>query len=102
MSGIGSRVAPELIACIREARHPTIHELGRLAESIRSEIYGAASAFAWAGARDERYKRQMSMRFVQAALSSSMIVFAAPTPSPMPTIEQAVVLCQCPGRPALD
>lgn len=83
MSRIGSRVAPELIACIREARHPTIHELGRLAERIRTEIYGAASAFAWAGERVERYERLMSMRFAQAALSGSMVVLATHTPVPV-------------------
>jgi hypothetical protein len=92
-------VAPELIACIREARHPTIHELGRLAERIRTEIYGAAPAFAWAGARDERHERLMSLRFAQAALLGSMVVVAArpPTPTPMPVIEQVAAIAVSPA-----
>lgn len=72
MNGVVGKIAPEIVACIREARHPTIYEVTRLAERIRTEVYGAVSAFAWGGSRNEHIERTLSLRFALAALTGSM------------------------------
>lgn len=87
MDGTVSRVAPELVACIREARYPTVHEVTRLADRIRMEVYGGASAFAWSATRDDDAERILSFRFAQAALVGDVVVMAS---TPVPAVIEQV------------
>jgi hypothetical protein len=51
-----------------EGRDPTVHELSSLADRIRTEVRGTASAFAWGGATDDGSVHMISLRLAQAAL----------------------------------
>lgn len=60
-------VAPEIIACVGEAREPSVQELGRLADRVHREIWGEP-AFAWEPAVGETMSRLASVRIAHAAL----------------------------------
>jgi len=61
-------IAPEIIACIAEGRLPTMRELRRVAERIRSELRGAQSVFRWGRSIPERLERRLMLRAALAAL----------------------------------
>jgi hypothetical protein len=61
-------IAPELVACISEARAPTLQELGRMAERIDREIYGDQPIFARGGFEANGSSRWRSYRIAHAAL----------------------------------
>lgn len=62
-------IAPEIIACIAEGRLPTISELRRVAERIRSELHGGRSVFAWNRTVAEGSERRLMLRAARAALA---------------------------------
>lgn len=62
-------IAPEIIACIAEGRLPTISELRRVAERIRSELYGGRSVFPWNRTAAEGSERRLMLRAARAALA---------------------------------
>ena len=64
-------IAPEIIACIAEGRLPTMRELRRVAERIRSELRGAGSVFQWGRSVSERAERRLMLRAALAALAGS-------------------------------
>jgi hypothetical protein len=80
MQKIVAGVAPEILACIREARDPTIQELGRLAERVRLEIFGSSPAFAWASPDEQNAERTVSFRVAQVALTGDMVRTVAGSP----------------------
>jgi hypothetical protein len=62
-------VASEIIACIAEAREPTVLELGRVADRIERDVWGYRSAFIWGRSSADRPSRLISMRIALAALA---------------------------------
>ena len=62
-------IAPEIIDCIAEGRLPTISELRRVAERIRSELHGARSVFPWSRTVAEESERRVMLRAARAALA---------------------------------
>lgn len=73
-------IAPEIIACIAEGRLPTMRELRRVAERIRSELRGARSVFRWGRAMPERIERRLMLRAALAALAGTGGRIARRTP----------------------
>ena len=64
-------IAPEIIACIAEGRLPTMRELRRVAERIRSELRGAQSVFRWGRSHQARFERRLILRAALAALAGT-------------------------------
>jgi hypothetical protein len=62
-------VASEIIACIAEAREPTVLELGRVADRIERDMWGYRSAFTWGRSKADRSNRLISVRIALAALA---------------------------------
>lgn len=63
-----SMIAPEVIACIAEGRDPSIAELNRVAEQIRSDLSIARPALAMTERASES-ERLLILRAAQAALT---------------------------------
>ena len=61
-------IAPEVIACIAEGRDPSVAELNRVAEHIRSDLGIARPALAM-NARASESERLLILRAAQAALT---------------------------------
>lgn len=64
-------IAPEIIACIAEGRLPTMRELRRVAERIRSELHSAQSVFRWGRSIPARLERRLMLRAALAALAGT-------------------------------
>jgi len=63
-----ARIAPEVIDCIAQDRSPSIDELYRVADHIRSDLRGARPAFAWGETDPDSIERLLTLRVAQAAL----------------------------------
>ncbi|KRC82253.1 hypothetical protein [Sphingomonas sp. Root241] len=68
MEASRARIAPEVIDCIAQDRLPSIDELYRVADRIRSDLRGTKPAFAWGEADPEGIERLLTLRVAQAAL----------------------------------
>lgn len=63
-----ARIAPEVIDCIAQDRSPSIDELYRVADHIRSDLRCARPAFAWGETDPDSIERLLTLRVAQAAL----------------------------------
>lgn len=63
-----ARIAPEVIDCIAQDRSPSIDELYRVADHIRSDLRGARPAFAWGETDPDSIERLLTLKVAQAAL----------------------------------
>lgn len=63
-----ARVAPEVVDCIAQGRPPSVNELYRVAEHIRSDLRGARPAFAWGETEPDNIERLLTLRVAHAAL----------------------------------
>lgn len=66
-----ANIAPEIVSCIGEGRHPNVNELARVADRILDEVRGPRSAFSWGVQDDARLARGQSFRAALAALSGT-------------------------------
>jgi len=66
-----SRIAPEVIDCIAEAREPSVAELCRVAALIWSDIRGTRSAFAWGELAADSSERLLSLKAAHIALTGT-------------------------------
>ncbi|WP_422057914.1 hypothetical protein [Sphingomonas sp.] len=64
-------IPPEVIECIEHGRLPRIHELQRVAASIRSDLERSACAFSWGAAMPDEWERLLILRVAQAALTGN-------------------------------
>jgi hypothetical protein len=71
MSGHHFRIAPEVVACIRDGREPDDAELRRVADFIFIEIRGTAPAFAWGVPGDDRSVDLITLAMARVALSGT-------------------------------
>lgn len=71
MTGFQPICAPDLVACIREGRHPTVEELCRVADRIGRDIHGHRSAFAWQSDANPAIDKAFAFRVAQAALTGN-------------------------------
>jgi hypothetical protein len=63
-----AKIAPEVIDCIAQDRSPSIDELYRVADHIRSDLRGTSPAFAWGETDPDSIERLLTLRVAQAAL----------------------------------
>ena len=63
-----TRIAPEIIACIREARTPTVMELHRVADVIEREMTGHLPFFKWSDPEVGRRQRVHALAFALGPL----------------------------------
>lgn len=61
-------IAPEVVACMQQARSPSTEEVARVAEAVWRDMTTGRSAFAWGDLTEDSSERLISMRVAGAAL----------------------------------